>query len=61
MEESEYILGLFYSEENGIIFDNVKVPEDLNEKIKDKIRMLSFKFLGPVFMTESSKSEKKTT
>jgi len=59
MGESNYILGLFYSDENGVVFDNIKLSEDLTENRKVEIRMLPFKFLGPVFMTGSSSSEAK--
>ena len=59
MEESEYILGLFYSDENGVVFDNIKRSKDLTEERKNELIMLPFKFLGPVFMTESSTKEKK--
>lgn len=59
MEESEYILGLFYSDEYGVVFDNIKRSKDLTEERKNELIMLPFKFLGPVFMTESSTKEKK--
>ncbi len=59
MGESDYILGLFYSDENGVVFDNIKLSEDLTENRKAEMRMLPFKFLGAVFMTESSSSEAK--
>jgi len=54
MESREIILGMFYSDYNNLIHDSIKYSEDFSQEIKEQIRMLPFKFLGPVFLTSSS-------
>jgi len=51
---TDYILGLFYSDENNLIFDSIKFFEDLSEDKLSQIKMLPYKFLGPVFLTAAS-------
>jgi len=57
MKATEIILGLFYSDENNLIFDNIKYSESLSEDSINQIKMLPYKFLGPVFLTAASGSE----
>jgi len=57
MKESDFILGLFFSDENDLIYDNIKVSEELPEENKNRLKMLSYKFLGPLFLTTAERSE----
>ncbi len=57
MKEADLILGLFYSDENNLIFDNIKFSEMLTEENKNHINMLPYKFLGPLFLTAASSEE----
>ena len=48
------ILGLFFADEDNLVFDNIKFSENFTDiKIND-IKMLSYKFLGPVFLTAAT-------
>jgi hypothetical protein len=53
MINNKRILGLFFSDRNNLIYDKIKFSENmsLSEKSKAKLKTLSFKFLGPVFLT----------
>ena len=55
MKATDLILGLFYSDENNIVFDNIKLSEsvskDLTELNLKQLKMLSLRFLGPLFLT----------
>ena len=57
MNNDERILGLFYSDSDNLIFDKIKLSEDLSEESKNNIDMVSYKFLGPVFLTTASNNE----
>jgi hypothetical protein len=35
-----------------MVYDKIKISEDLTEEIENNLKMLSFKYLGPVFLTE---------
>jgi len=61
MENNEGMLGLFYSDENGVIYNNIKLSEDLTDERKIQLKMLPFQFLGPVIMTAASNSKEKWT
>ncbi len=51
MASSELILGIFYSDINNLIHDSIKNSENFSQEKREKVRMLPFKFLGPVFLT----------
>ena len=54
MKQEEIILGLFFANEDNLVFDNIKYSEIFSDiKIND-IKMLSYKFLGPVFLTAAT-------
>ena len=59
MVESEGMLGLFYSDENGVVYDNMKLSENLTDNRKIQLKMLPFRFLGPVLMTAASNGKEK--
>ncbi len=48
---SEFLLGLFYSDENTLVYDNIKLAHNLSKKALQDLRSISFKFFGPLFMT----------
>jgi hypothetical protein len=54
MNDEELILGLFYADEDNLVFDNIKCSDNFSEERKNDLKMLSFKFLGPVFLTAAS-------
>ncbi len=54
MESREIILGMFYSDFNNLIHESIKFAEGFSPEIRMQIKMLPFKFLGPVFLTSSS-------
>jgi len=58
MENVDLILGLFFSDENNLVFDNIKFSESMSDDAREKLKMLSFKFLGPVFLTAASEEGK---
>jgi len=55
MKAADLILGLFYSDENHIVFDNIKLSKVISENLTDlnreQLKMLSLRFLGPLFLT----------
>jgi hypothetical protein len=57
MEDYGKILGLFFSDENSLIYENVKYLKYLSEEKKDKLKVLPMKFLGPLFLTAASDSK----
>lgn len=54
MNDKEIILGLFYADEDNLVFDNIKCSDDFSEEKRNELKMLSFRFLGPVFLTAAS-------
>ena len=54
LDTKDLILGLFFSDENNLVHDTIKFSMDLSEESKSQLNMLSFKFLGPIFLTASA-------
>ena len=54
MNDEELILGLFYADASNLVYDKIKFSETFSEERKNELKMLSFKFLGPVFLTAAS-------
>ncbi|MBY8984951.1 MAG: hypothetical protein KGD65_07790 [Candidatus Lokiarchaeota archaeon] len=54
MKDEEIILGLFFADEDNLVYENIKCLGSLSEETKNDLKMLSFKFLGPVFLTAAS-------
>jgi hypothetical protein len=52
MNNINAILGLFFADQNEMVYDKIKISEDLTEDRENNLKMLSFKYLGPVFLTE---------
>jgi hypothetical protein len=48
---SEFLLGLFYSDEETLVYDNIKLSHSLSKKAIQELKSMSLKFLGPLFMT----------
>ncbi|MBN1803207.1 MAG: hypothetical protein JW891_16975 [Candidatus Lokiarchaeota archaeon] len=57
MSRNDIILGLFYSDINNLIHEKIKNSEKLSQERYDQVKMLPFKFLGPVFLTSGSNSD----
>lgn len=55
MKATDLIIGLFFSDENGIVYDNIKLSKNIAENLTDqnyeKLKSLSLRFLGPLFLT----------
>ncbi|MFX0021422.1 MAG: hypothetical protein ACFE9S_03795 [Candidatus Hermodarchaeota archaeon] len=54
MNDQDIILGLFYADEDNLVFDNVKYADNFSDMKINDIKMLSYRFLGPVFLTAAS-------
>jgi len=52
MNNINAILGLFFANEDEMVSDKIKISEELTEERENNLKMLSFKYLGPVFLTE---------
>ncbi len=52
MKINQQILGLFFANEDEMVYDKIKISEDLTEERENNLKMLSFKYLGPIFLTE---------
>ena len=52
MNGKELILGLFYSNESNLIYD--KFSQDITRELEENLKMLAYKFLGPLFFTAAS-------
>ena len=52
MKEADLILGLFYFDENNIVFDNIKLSKGILENLPEinrfQLKMLSLRFLKPL-------------
>lgn len=57
MEESSFILALFFSDEYNLVFEEIKHYKEFSSEQGDKLKMLPFQFLGPIFMTAASGTE----
>ncbi|MFX0072752.1 MAG: hypothetical protein ACFFAO_16840 [Candidatus Hermodarchaeota archaeon] len=54
MKDSESICCLFYSDEGNLIYDKFSEDLFLSEEKEKQLRMLSYRFLGPLFLTAAS-------
>jgi len=52
MKNIDAILGLFFANEDEMVYDKIKISQDLTEESENNLKMLSFKYFGPVFLTE---------
>lgn len=59
MESLDFLLGLFFSSEVNIIYENIKLPKKLSEEDIQNINKLPMRFLGPLFMALAYDKEKK--
>ena len=57
MREGDIILGLFYSNEDNLIYDKIKNTQEISKERANQIKSLSLKFMGPLFMTMTSEDE----
>ncbi|MHA1488135.1 MAG: hypothetical protein ACTSRI_00355 [Promethearchaeota archaeon] len=58
MKSVSSIVGLFFSDEINLVYENIKFSGDLSPEKKEKLKILPFKFLGPLFLTAASTKEK---
>lgn len=54
MKKENIILALFFANEDNLVFESTKYSEEFSEERREALKMLSFKFLGPVFLTAAS-------
>lgn len=52
-ELNDFILGLFFADENNIIYENIKFSKELTELKKQELMVLPLKIFGPVFLTKA--------
>lgn len=52
-ELNDFILGLFFADENNIIYENIKFSKELTELKRQELMVLPLKFFGPVFLTKA--------
>jgi hypothetical protein len=52
MNNINAILGLFFANEDEMVYDKIEFSEELTEERENNLKMLSFKYFGPVFLTE---------
>ena len=50
---SEFLLGLFYSDEETLVYDKIKLSYNLSQESIRELKSISFKFLGPLLMTRA--------
>ncbi len=52
MKVFDAILGLFFADDQEMVYDKIKISEDISEERENNLKMLSFKYLGPIFLTQ---------
>ena len=55
---SEFLLGLFYANEETLVYDNIKLSHRLSKEAIRGLKSISLKFLGPLFMTRELHKQK---
>ncbi len=55
----DLLLGLFFSSEDSIIYEKIKLSKKISQTNKQHIKQLPLRFLGPLFMTLAYDAEKK--
>ncbi|MEJ2249450.1 MAG: hypothetical protein P8Y97_07310 [Candidatus Lokiarchaeota archaeon] len=55
----DLILGLFFADENNIVYENVKLGQNLTEVSSPTQKLLPLKFFGPLFLSSASKKTSK--
>ncbi|MFX0083337.1 MAG: hypothetical protein ACFE94_16445 [Candidatus Hodarchaeota archaeon] len=59
MESLDLLLGLIFSSEDNVIYENIKLSKKLPEENIQYLSQLPIRFLGPLFMTLAYDIEKK--
>ncbi|MBD3254348.1 MAG: hypothetical protein GF383_04605 [Candidatus Lokiarchaeota archaeon] len=61
MKSGDFILALFFSDENSCVYEKLKVAGNIKENLEEKniedLKTLSLRFLGPLFIAASIKKE----
>ncbi|MFX0007050.1 MAG: hypothetical protein ACFFAV_10025 [Candidatus Hermodarchaeota archaeon] len=55
---SEFLLGLFFSDDKTIVYDDIKLSYELTKETNRKLKTMALKFLGPLFMTRNLYNQK---
>ncbi|MFW9901474.1 MAG: hypothetical protein ACFFDY_09305 [Candidatus Thorarchaeota archaeon] len=55
---SEFLLGLFFSDDQTIVYDNIKLSYELQKETIHKLRAMSLNFLGPLIMARNLYNQK---
>ncbi|MFX0104766.1 MAG: hypothetical protein ACFE75_04695 [Candidatus Hodarchaeota archaeon] len=59
MESLDLLLGLFFSSEDNIVYENIELSTKLPEDNIQQIKLLPMRFLGPLFMSLAYNDKKK--
>ena len=59
MQDKNFILGLFYTDEKSRVFEEIKFNQNLSEKRKSLIKSLSFRFIGPLYLIGAMDKDQK--
>ena len=51
MSTADSILGLFFSDENNLVYDNINFARKMSHEKEKQLKLLPLKFLGPLFLT----------
>jgi hypothetical protein len=57
MRGSNKLVGLFFSDENNLVFKKIRHFHEISEKKATELEMLTFKYFGPVYMTAAEDSK----
>lgn len=57
MRGSNNLIGLFFSDENNLVYKKIQHFLDISEQKATELEMLTFKFFGPVYMTAAENSK----
>jgi hypothetical protein len=55
---SEFLLGLFFSDEDTLVYDNIRLSHSLSKEARRELKSISLKFLGPLFMVRTLYKQK---
>ncbi len=55
---SDHLLGLFFSDEQNFIYDHLVELNCISPSYREQLKVLAFRFLGPLFFSAASKSKR---
>lgn len=59
MEESDFIIGLFFVDEQNSLYKHIKYPENIKRKKKKQLKKLPLKYFNPDFLKISGEEDAK--